>query len=441
MLAVDLIIDARWVLPVEPAQAVLRDYSLVVDHGRIVALAPTASVRQSYQARSHVVRDRHVLLPGFVNAHAHAAIGLLPATPPRSPVQQWLREQVWPLEKRWVSAEFVRTGSQLALLDMLRLGITCCADMYLFPEEVARIAREWRLRLAVGLPIADAPSPWARTADEYLERSAALYDQWRGDPWVTPYFAPHAPYSVSNATLERLRRAADQLDAPVAMHLHETQDEVAASLREFGQRPIARLRELGLLRHGFTAIHAVALDDDDIASLARAGCGVVHCPGSNLRLGSGIAPVAALRAAGVTLALGSDGPLSGARPDLLGEARLAALLASGQTQRVNALDAAAALQAATLGGAQVLGLAQRIGSLEPGKDADCICIALDDDVPWQGDVADALLFHAQSGQDVTDVWVAGRARRLASHWQELDPAPVYAAARQWQARMAARSAA
>jgi 5-methylthioadenosine/S-adenosylhomocysteine deaminase len=436
MLDVDLIIEARWVLPIQPAEAILREHALIVDAGRIVALAPIQAVRRTYRARTCIVRDRHALLPGLVNAHAHAAMTLLPATPPRSPVSQWLRELVWPLEKRWVSAEFVRAGTQLAWLEMLSHGITCMADMYLFPEEAARVAGEWRLRAAVGLPIADGPSNWARSADEYLERSGALYDQWRGDAWVTPYFAPHAPYSVSNDTLTRLRRAADQLDAPIAMHLHETTEEVQGSLREHGVRPIERLHRLGLLRAGFAAIHAVELSDSDISLLAQQGCGVVHCPGSNLRLGAGIAPLVGLAAAGVRLALGTDGALSGLDPDLLAEARLAALLASGQTKRANAWPAHDALRAATLGGAETLGLADRIGSLTPGKDADVIAIEVDPATAPTGDqFADHLLLSGPITAEVSDVWTQGRARRLAYHWQDLDADSVRAAASAWRARM------
>lgn len=434
MLTVDLIIDARWVLPINPAGAILRNYSLVIDADRILALAPTASVNLNYHAATRCVRGQHVLMPGFVNAHAHAAMALLPAAPLRSPVAKWLRESIWPQEKRWVNAEFVRTGTQLALLDMLRLGITCCADMYLFPEEAARVAREWRLRLAVGLPIADGPSSWATSADEYLNRSADLYDEWRGDPLVTPYFAPHAPYTVSNATLERLRRAADQLDAPIAMHLHESRVEIEQSLHDFGQRPIDRLAALGLLRPGFTAIHAVECNADDIAQLASHGVGIVHCPSSNLRLGCGFAPLLALREAGLGIGLGSDGPVSATRPDILAEARLANLLASGLARQACSLEAHASLRSATLGGAQVLGLDDRIGSLEAGKEADVVAIQIDsvaDDA-----VAEQLLFHTQAAESVSDVWVAGRALRLQRQWQGIDPQPTYAEKERWQARMA-----
>jgi 5-methylthioadenosine/S-adenosylhomocysteine deaminase len=435
MQSVDLLVHGRWLLPIEPAGAVLEDYGMAVAGGRIVAVSPNASLRQHYDAAVKIERPDAVLLPGFVNAHTHAAMSLLRATPPQGSLRQWLRESVWPLENRWVSAEFVRAGTRLAIAQMLRAGITSFADMYLFPEEVARLAVELRLRIAIGLPVADARTAWAEDARDCLVKGAALWDMHRSSPWARLYFAPHAPYSVSDETLRHLRRIADQLDAPVAMHLHETAAEVRESLAAHGRRPIARLAQLGLLRPGFTGIHMIDLDETDLETAHRSGIAAVHCPASNLRHGSGFPPIGALRDRGVPIGLGSDGAASAGAPDLLAEARLAALLAAGASGQANRLDAHAALGVATLGGARALGLEADVGSLVAGKSADFIAIDLARS-PGVGpaNVADALLYDATRA-DVTDVWVAGRHAVQRGHVELLDLGEVEQQARQWMVRM------
>ncbi len=441
MPSVDLLVHARWLLPMEPASAVLEHYGLAVAGGRIVAVAPTASLRQYYSAAIEIDRSDHVLLPGFVNAHTRAAMSLLRAVPPQGSLRQWLRESVWPLENRWASAEFVRVGTLLAIAQMLRAGITSFADTYLFPEEVARLAAELRLRIAVGLPVTEARTAWAEDARDCLAKGASLWDLHRSCPWARLYFAADAPSSVSDETLRHLRRIADQLDAPLAMPLHETAAEVRESLGVHGWRPIARLAELGLLRPGFTGIHMTALDDTDLETVRRAGIAAVHCPTSNLRHGRGFPPLAALRDRGVTVGLGSDSAPSAGAPDMLAEARLAALLAAGAGGEAHRLDALAALGVATLGGARALGLDPDVGSLMAGKSADFIAVDL---ARAHGvgpaSVAEALLFDTTRA-DVSDVWVAGRHVVQRGHLELLDLAAVEHQARQWMARMGLGSAA
>lgn len=441
MQSVDLIVHGRWLLPVEPAGALLEGYGIAVSSGRIVAISPSASLRQHYAAAHQIERPEHVLLPGFVNAHTHAAMSLLRAAPPKGSLRQWLRETVWPLENRWVSAEFVRVGARLSIAQMLRAGITSFADMYLFPEEIARLAAELRLRVAVGLPVADARTAWADDARDCLVKGAALWDQHRSSPWARLYFAPHAPYSVCDDTLRHLRRIADQLDAPIAMHLHETAAEVHESLATHGRRPIARLAQLGLLRPGFTGVHMVDLDDTDLETAQRSGIAAVHCPASNLRHGSGFPPLTALRDRGVPVGLGSDGAASAGAPDILGEARLAALLAAGASGDTNRIDAHAAIGVATLGGARALGMDGDVGSLVAGKSADFIAIDLARS-PGIGaaGVAEALLYDTTRAA-VTDVWVAGRHVLQRGHLELLDLGEVEYQARQWMARMGLGAAA
>jgi 5-methylthioadenosine/S-adenosylhomocysteine deaminase len=433
MESIDLLIDARWVIPVEPDCAVLENHAVAVRGGRIIALLPSAEARTRFAARERVQRSNHVVVPGFINAHTHGAMSLLRGIADDLPFETWFGKRIWPLEQRWVGAEFVRDGSELAYAEMLLSGTTCLADWYFFPEESARIAADMHVRACIGAPIADAPAPWARGADEYLSQGLALHDAWRDHPLISTALGPHSPYLVSDATFERIRTYADQLDATVMIHLHETTAEIAQSLSAHGVRPIERLRRLGLLSPRLIAVHFVQAAPEDIATAAEAAVSVVHCPESNLKLGNGIAPVAPMLSAGLNVALGTDGAASNNDLDLLGETRTAALLAKGSTRDPTVLDAATALRMATLNGARALGLDSETGSLLPGKWADLCCVNLD--APATLPVYSPLsqLVYAASRDQVSDVWVAGkhlvrdgqhtrvdpeRLRRLAAHWNE-----------------------
>ena len=330
MQAVDLLISARWTIPVEPDGAVLEGYSVAVHEGRIVEIGPAAALAGRYEPAARVVRDRHVLLPGFVDAHTSAARSLLRDALPRGPASQWIGSTLRPLENRWASAEFVRAGTLHAIAGMIRGGITCFADAYLFPEEVARLAGELRMRIAVGLPVIEGASPWAENAADCLDRASALWDAHKSDPWARLHFAPDPAGDVMRETLERLRRMVDQLDAPVAMRVHDHAGQLRAFESRHAQRPLPWLASLGLLRPGFTALHANHLAPAEIDLLARSGVGIVHCPKTALRLGNGIAPVAALRERGACVGLGTGSAAAGlGLPDVLAEAQLAALLAGG----------------------------------------------------------------------------------------------------------------
>ncbi len=437
MQAVDLLITARWTIPVEPDGAVFAGYSVAVNEGRIVEIGPTASLAGRYDPAARAVRDRHVLLPGLIDAHTSAARSLLRDALPRGPAAPWLGSTLQPLEDRWVSAEFVRGGTLHAIAGMIRGGITCFADVYLFPEEVARLAAELRMRISVGLPVAERRSPWAEGASDCLDRASALWDAHKSDPWARLHFAPDPAGAIARETLERLRRMVDQLDAPVAMRVHDQDGPLRAFEADHAQRPLPWLASLGLLRPGFTALHANHLTPTEIDLVARAGVGVVHCPKSALRFGNGRAPVAALRERGACVALGTGSAAAGlGLPDVLAEARLAALLAGGASPgEPGAPGAAAALRMATLDGARVLGLATEVGSIVPGKSADLICVDLAaTSVAAASRVPDALVYDGSS-RDVTDVWIAGRAHLAGGQLCLLDGERIADAARQWSARM------
>ena len=378
---------------------------------------------------------RHVLLPGLVNAHTHAAMSLFRGIADDVPLQVWLERHIWPREARFVAPDFVYDGARLAAAEMLRGGVTCCNDMYFFPDASARAFLELGMRAMLGLPVLDFPTPYAADADGYLSRGLEIRDALKHEPRLAFSLAPHAPYTVSDATWEKIVVFARQLDLPIQTHLAETAQEVAASRAEHGRTPLARLHELGATGPQFIAIHGVHLAADDIALLAAQGCHVVHCPVSNMKLGSGIAPVAALVAGGVNVALGTDGAASNNRLDLFGEMRIAALLAKVATGDPSVLPAQQALGAATLAGARALGLDREIGSLVAGKQADIVAVDLSalDALPCYDPVSH--LVHAVGREAVTDVWVAGRRVVADRALQTADEAAIAARARLWQERL------
>jgi len=427
---VDLLITPRWLLPISPANVALEGHAVAISAGRIVAVGPVAQLESRFDAQERVSRGSHALLPGFVNAHTRASMALMRGLRVHAPVLRWQRETVAPAETI-VSPDFVREGTQFAIAEMLRAGITAFSDSYLFPEEAARAAAEARVRAVIGLPVAETGGPAAADAAAHLDRAAQLWDDYRADPWVSLYFAPPAPFAIDDSTLARLRIVADELDARIAMPVHETALEIQDSVSQHGTRPLQRLEKLGLLRPGFTALHMNHLEPADIAFARASGLSVVACPQADLRLGSGSCAVSALLEAGVPFGLGSDSPAASGAFDLLAEARLAALLSTSS----GGITAADALNAATLGGAIALGLGNVCGSIEADKSADLICIDLAT-LPGESftSVAEAVVFGA-TRSDVTDVWTGGRAAVSESQLLAFDERQLARQARDWADRV------
>lgn len=403
----DALIEARWIVPVEPAGAVLENHALVVSAGRIEALLPAAQARSRFPGHELVRLERHVLIPGLVNAHTHAAMALMRGLADDLPLMTWLQEHVWPAEAKHVSPAFVRDGTLLACAEMLRGGITCFNDMYFFPEASIDAALEAGMRSVHGLIVIEFPSAYASDSADYLRKGLALRDRHRETPLVSFTLAPHAPYTVSDDTFRRVASLAAELDLPVHIHVHETKDEIERSLGEHGSRPLERLGRLGLLGPGLIAVHAVHLSPEEREALARHGSSVAHCPSSNLKLASGFAPVADLLRLGVNVALGTDGAASNNRLDMFQEMRTAALVAKAVAGDAQAMPAHAALQAATLGGARALGLASVVGSLLPGKAADLVAVRMD--VPELAPCYDPVshLVYCAGREHVSHVWVEG----------------------------------
>ncbi len=431
----DLIINARWIVPVEPKGTVLDHHALVVRDAHIIALLPQDAVRDRFNSTVTVNRPGHVLLPGLINAHTHTPMTLFRGLADDMPLEEWLSQHIWPAETRWVGPEFVRDGAELALIEMVRGGTTCFQDMFFYPDVVAQAVLERNLRGVLGMILIEIPTVWAQTVDEYFSKGLAVHDQFIDNPFIHMTFAPHAPHTVSNAAFKRMRTLADELDTPIHMHVHETAAEVQRAIEQHGKRPLERLDDLGLVNPLLSAVHMTQLTDAEIELLADRNVNVVHCPESNLKLASGFCPVAKLHAAGVNVALGTDGAASNNDLDMFGEMRTAALLAKGVANDATAITAADALAMATINGARALGLADEIGSLEPGKWADLICVDLG--APASQPVYNPIsqLVYTVGRDQVSDVWVGGYcvlAERRLSNDNEID---ILERAAAWQRRI------
>jgi 5-methylthioadenosine/S-adenosylhomocysteine deaminase len=435
MQAIDSLIHARWIVPVEPDGTVYEHHSLAVNEGRILEILPAQQARAAYQPAVEHHLSRHLLIPGLVNAHTHAAMTLLRGIADDLPLDEWLHRHIWPAESRWVNEEFVHDGTQLAIAEMLRSGTTCFNDMYFFPDVTARVAAHSGIRACVGLIVLDFPTVWAQDADEYISRGLTVHDRYRGDPLVSTLFAPHAPYTVSDRPLEHIRVLADELDIGIHMHVHETAGEVGKAVEQTGRRPLARLQELGVTSPALLAVHMTQLTADEIRQYAASGGHIVHCPESNMKLASGFAPVAELSRAGINVALGTDGAASNNDLDMLGEMRSAALLGKAVSGDASALPAAAVLRMATLNGAQALGLGEHTGSLTPGKWADLTAVRLDilESRPLYDPVSQ--LVYACSREQVTDVWVAGQHLLKERRLTTLDGDEILDKTADWQTKI------
>ena len=435
MQSIDTLIAAAHVAPASTPE-VLRDHAVAVDGGRILAVLPRAEAAARYAPRRTVQLDRHVLIPGLVNLHCHAAMTLMRGMADDTTLMTWLREHIWPAEAKHVSDEFVHDGSLLAMAEMLRAGVTCVNDMYFFPEATARAALRAGMRASLGIIAIDFPSAYAANAQDYLHKGLATRDAYLGEPLLTFTLAPHAPYTVGDDGLKRIATLAEELDVPIHTHVHETAGEVVPNEANHGMRPFERLRRLGIVGPRLIAVHAIHLDDAELDVMAREGVSVAHCPASNLKLGSGIARVADMRRRGIRVGLGTDGAASNNRLDVLGEMRLATLLAKGTSGDASAVGAHDALRMATLDAAAALGLDAEIGSIEAGKSADLAAIELD--APETQPCFDPVshLAYAAGREHVTHVWIAGEPRLDDRQLAGLDLADLHDKAQWWRRKLA-----
>ena len=427
------ILKPKWLLTVNPEFELLTDYAVVIKDDRIESLLPVTEVEQQpeYRDVETVELADHVLMPGLVNSHTHASMSLLRGIADDLPLMDWLNNHIWPAESKWVDAQFIADGFQLAAAEMIRSGTTCFNDMYFYPDVVAREAQNLGLRAVVGLIVLDFPSVWAKDADDYLHKALAVHDELKEFSLVSSCFAPHAPYPVSDEPLKKIAMYSNELDLPVHMHVHETAFEVAEAKKNSGMRPLQRLDQLDLLNSNLIAVHMTELNEFEIDRLVETGVHVSHCPQSNLKLASGICPVAELQQRGINVCLGTDGAASNNDHDMFAEMKSAALLAKGFSANASACDAKQTIQMATINGARALGLGDSIGSVEVGKQADLIAINLSrlNTQPVYDPIAQ--LVYATNSQQVSHVWIGGVCQMSDYRLSNLDEDAIMATAQSW----------
>lgn len=405
--AADIRINARWLIPIEPAEVVLEHQAVIIQGSQIAAVISQAEADKAFRTRETVDLPHHVVMPGLINTHGHAAMSLFRGMADDLPLMEWLNEHIWPAETAFISEQFVADGTQLAIAEMLRTGTTTFSDMYFFPEVSAQIAHDVGIRAQICFPLLDFPTAWGSGPDDYLKKGEAFIHAWQGDSYITPAIGPHAPYTVSDGPLKQAVQLSADTGASIQIHLHETAFEVDEATAENGQRPIARMATLGLLGPRTQCVHMTQMNDADVREVANAGAHVVHCPESNLKLASGLSPVQKMLNSGINVSIGTDGAASNNDLDLFGELTTAALLAKVVSGDASALSAHQALSMATLNGARALGREHELGSLVAGKLADLIAVDLSD--PFLQPVYDPAshLVYSNHGRAVTHSWING----------------------------------
>lgn len=432
----DTLLHARWVLPLSDGGKVLEHQIIAITDGCIVDIGPRTEMLGRYMAGHEYFLDRHVVMPGFINAHGHSPMTLLRGYADDLPLRPWLEQKIWPAETRWLSEDYVAAGTRLAVAEMLLSGTTTFTDMYFYSEVVGSVADDCGIRATLASPVFDFPTVWAGSADEYIAKAARLHDQYSGHPRIGVAFGPHAPYTVSDAPLRKIAMQAEELDIGIHIHLHENLQEISEGKQHHGLRPLRRLKQLDMLSPRLQCVHMTQLLDDEIQLLKDTGAHVIHCPASNLKLASGICRVADLQAQGVNVALGTDGSASNNSLDMLAELRLAALLAKGISNDASVVPAAQALTMATLNGARALGIDSKVGSIGVGKQADLI--AFDLGHPRTQPVYDpcSTLAYSAAASQVSHVWVDGQALVVNHQLTRMDLAQVLEEARRWGAGIA-----
>ncbi len=434
------IIKARWILTVNPQFELLEHAALIINGDKIQSIVPANQLLPHELEQAEIFElDNHVLMPGLINTHTHAAMSLMRGIADDLPLMDWLNNHIWPVESRWVDREFIEDGVKLAVAEMIRGGTTCFNDMYFFPDVMAKTCQQMGMRASTGLIVLDFPTMWAQSADEYLDKAISVHDEIREYPLITSALAPHAPYTVSDDPLKQIAMYSNELDLPVHMHIHETQFEVDEAVKNSGMRPLERLDQLGLLNPNLMAVHMTSLNEMELERLAETGVNIVHCPESNLKLASGFCPVSKLQQQNSNVCLGTDGAASNNDLDMFGEMRSAALLAKGVSGDASSCNAEQSIRMATINGAKALGLDQQIGSLEIGKKADMIAVDFSqiNSQPVYDPVAQ--LVYACNSLQVSHVWINGINKLNNYQLTDIDAVGIISKAQQWQQKISDNS--
>ena len=433
----DTLIEAKWIIPVEPDNVILTQHAIVISNGIITDILPTLKAKLRYEPQQTVTLNNHALIPGLINLHTHAAMTLLRGFADDLPLMEWLNDHIWPAERQHVNAQFVYDGTKLACAEMIKGGITCFNDMYFFPESGIEAVINSGMRAAIGIVVIDFPTAYASDTDDYLAKGMDLRDQYYQHPLISFCFAPHAPYTVSDEAFNRILTYAEQLNTPIHIHLHESLDEIRVNFESTGIRPIERLHQLGILGPAIIAVHMVHLTEQEIRLVQDYGCNIVHCPSSNLKLANGIAPIPSFLNHGINVGLGTDGAASNNRLDMFEEMRQAALLAKVTSGKADSLPAAQALRMATLNGANALGLGGKIGSLTIGKAADITAISFSDIdlAPCYNPISH--LVYTASREHVSHVWINGKMLLQDGELTTINPLELQRRSELWYKRIKA----
>lgn len=437
MQKIDTLLYPAWILPIEPkVDLVLKDHAAAINKGLIVDILPAKEAQLRYQSENTLHLDGQVLLPGFVNTHTHSPMCYFRSLADDLPLMTWLNDYIWPIEKKWISENFVRDSTMLAIAEMLKSGTTCFHEHYFFPEVIGRVASEIGMRGVVGIALLDFETPWAKTPDEGIEKGLTIFDEFKKNAVISVDWAPHAPYTVSDKYLLKIKALAEELNTTIHIHVHETKDEIEMSFKNHKMRPIKRLNQLDILSCRTQCVHATQIDEEDLYILQATGANVVHCPESNLKLASGFCPVQKLLDRNINVALGTDGAASNNDLSMIGEMRTASLLAKGVSQNPEALPAPKALEMATLNGARALGLDKKIGSLLKGKSADMISIDLHDlsTQPMYHPIAQ--IVYAAHRRQVKNLWIAGKQLLSNGALTTIDEEAVLRKAGEWRKKIA-----
>ncbi len=431
----DWIVSARWVLTMDPGRRVIENGAVAVRGARIAAVGAKAEIERRYRGR-RLNCDQCLLSPGLVNVHTHAPMSLMRGLADDRRLQEWLEQYIFPAEARNVDAGFVRWGTRLACLEMMLSGTTTFAEMYYFEDVVAEAAREAGLRAVLGETIIDFPAPDFRTPQAALEFTERFIRRFRDDPLIVPAVAPHSHETTSEAVYRASRALANRYGVPLMTHLAETRHGREEAERRYGLSPVRLLESWGVFEGRTVAAHVIWVDDADLEILRSRRVGIAHCPSSNAKLASGVAPVTRMLAIDLAVGLGTDGP-AGSNNDLnlFEEMDLAAKLQKVVTGDPRALSARQAVEMATIRGARALGLEDRIGSLEPGKYADLITVRLD--AAHAAPLYDVYsqMVYALKGCDVRDVMVHGRWVVRDGRAQTLEAARILARAAEYAERV------
>jgi 5-methylthioadenosine/S-adenosylhomocysteine deaminase len=437
----DLIIEARWLLPIIPRKSLLECQAVVIVSGKIIDICTFAQANQQYESKELIQLNEHVLMPGLVNLHAHAAMNLMRGLADDLPLMPWLEQHIWPAEQKLLSPSFVYDGTLLACAEMLSGGVTTFNDMYFYPVAAAEASLKIGMRANLGLVVLEFATQYASDAESYIDKGTDARDQFKNESLISFSFAPHAPYTVNDATFKQVNTLSAQLNIGLHIHLHETLAEIAQSEQNYGMRPLGRLAKLGLLGATTTFAHCVHLDEIEAKLLAEHGCSIAHCPSSNLKLASGIAPIAEYAAMDINIGLGTDSAASNNRLDMFAEMRLAALLAKGFSRDATAISAYQALEMATINGAKALGLDDKVGSIEIGKLADLTAVKLSD-INMQPcfDPVSHLVYVAGREQ-VSHVWVNGDLKYYKPNnndgvYNHVEPQELVDIVAKWQTKLA-----